>query len=142
PVVNRGQGWAYEPMSTRTVAAWIRQTGEKGLTSPETITYWGLISQDLSSREQVQLLEVVPGLQADKDMLGAYLEERAREWDAQPQQPLPYTSAHIRGLTGDQAFAISAQGREAAQVFRAWITQGLMNLAQLRAPLEHHHHHH
>nr|AGZ63446.1 gag protein [Simian immunodeficiency virus] len=139
PIVNTPQGPAHQPLSPRTLAAWVKCV-EGGITpslAPMFLAYsTGAIAYDMNL-----MLNILDTHQGFLQVLKDEINKKAEEYDLQNPVPQPQqqgqlrqpTASDITGNTSSVAEQV-AWGEPVANIYRGWIVQSLEKVIQIARP--------
>nr|WEU84580.1 gag protein [Human immunodeficiency virus 1] len=147
PIVQNLQGqMVHQPISPRTLNAWVKVVEEKAF-SPEVIPMFSALSEGATPQDLNTMLNTVGGHQAAMQILKDTINEEAAEWDrlhpvhagpAAPGQMREPRGSDIAGTTSTLQEQIAwMTGNPAVPVgdiYKRWIILGLNKIVRMYSP--------
>nr|AUO17821.1 gag protein [Human immunodeficiency virus 1] len=148
PIVQNLQGqMVHQPISPRTLNAWVKVIEEKGF-NPEVIPMFTALSEGATPQDLNTMLNTVGGHQAAMQMLKDTINEEAAEWDrihpvhAGPQAPGQMREprgSDIAGTTStlqeQVAWMTSNPPIPVGDIYKRWIILGLNKIVRMYSPV-------
>nr|AJG43328.1 gag protein [Human immunodeficiency virus 1] len=148
PIVQNLQGqMVHQPLSPRTLNAWVKVIEEKNF-SPEVIPMFTALSEGATPQDLNTMLNTVGGHQAAMQMLKDTINEEAAEWDRLHPVPAgPHPPGHMREPRGsDMAGTTSTLQEQIAwmtnnppipvgDIYKRWIILGLNKIVRMYSPV-------
>nr|ACP18905.1 gag protein [Human immunodeficiency virus 1] len=148
PIVQNLQGqMVHQPLSPRTLNAWVKVIEEKGF-NPEVIPMFTALSEGATPQDLNTMLNTVGGHQAAMQMLKDTINEEAAEWDRlHPVQAGPVAPGQMReprgsdiaGSTSNLAEQIAWMTGNPAipvgDIYKRWIILGLNKIVRMYSPV-------
>ncbi|AFS63996.1 gag protein [Human immunodeficiency virus 1] len=148
PIVQNAQGqMTHQPLSPRTLNAWVKVIEEKGF-NPEVIPMFSALSEGATPQDLNMMLNIVGGHQAAMQMLKETINEEAADWDrAHPAQVGPFPPGQMREPRGsDIAGTTSTLAEQVAwmtnnppipvgDIYKRWIILGLNKIVRMYCPV-------
>nr|AIG16009.1 gag protein [Human immunodeficiency virus 1] len=148
PIVQNLQGqMVHQPLSPRTLNAWVKVVEEKAF-SPEVIPMFTALSEGATPADLNTMLNTVGGHQAAMQMLKETINEEAAEWDRlHPVQAGPHPAGQMREPRGsDIAGSTSTLQEQIAwmtsnppipvgDIYKRWIILGLNKIVRMYSPV-------
>nr|AFP26945.1 gag protein [Human immunodeficiency virus 1] len=148
PIVQNPQGqMVHQPISPRTLNAWVKVVEEKAF-SPEVIPMFTALSEGATPHDLNTMLNTVGGHQAAMQMLKDTINEEAAEWDrvhpvhAGPQAPGQMREprgSDIAGTTSNLqeqiAWMTSNPPIPVGDIYKRWIIMGLNKIVRMYSPV-------
>nr|ACU31710.1 gag protein [Human immunodeficiency virus 1] len=148
PIVQNLQGqMVHQPLSPRTLNAWVKVIEEKAF-SPEVIPMFTALSEGATPQDLNTMLNTVGGHQAAMQMLKDTINEEAAEWDRlHPVHAGPIAPGQIREPRGsDIAGTTSTLAEQIAwmtnnppipvgDIYKRWIILGLNKIVKMYSPV-------
>nr|ABD39455.1 gag protein [Human immunodeficiency virus 1] len=147
PIVQNMQGqMVHQPLSPRTLNAWVKVVEEKAF-SPEVIPMFTALSEGATPQDLNTMLNTVGGHQAAMQMLKDTINEEAAEWDrTHPMQAGPHPPGQIREPRGSDIAGTTSTLQEQIQwmtnnppipvgeIYKRWIILGLNKIVRMYSP--------
>nr|AAK30999.1 gag protein [Human immunodeficiency virus 1] len=147
PIVQNLQGqMVHQPMSARTLNAWVKVVEEKAF-SPEVIPMFTALSEGATPQDLNTMLNTVGGHQAAMQMLKDTINEEAAEWDRlHPVQAGPIAPGQIREPRGSDIAGTTSTLQEqiawmtnnppvpVGEIYKRWIILGLNKIVRMYSP--------
>nr|WMD30852.1 gag protein [Human immunodeficiency virus 1] len=147
PIVQNAQGqMVHQPISPRTLNAWVKVVEEKAF-SPEVIPMFSALSEGATPQDLNTMLNTVGGHQAAMQMLKDAINEEAAEWDRiHPQQAGPIPPGQIREPRGSDIAGTTSTLQEqirwmtsnppipVGEIYKRWIILGLNKIVRMYSP--------
>nr|ABI36534.1 gag protein [Human immunodeficiency virus 1] len=147
PIVQNLQGqMVHQPISPRTLNAWVKVVEEKAF-SPEVIPMFTALSEGATPQDLNTMLNTVGGHQAAMQMLKETINEEAAEWDrlhpvhagpAAPGQMREPRGSDIAGTTSTLQEQIGWMTSNPAipvgEIYKRWIILGLNKIVRMYSP--------
>nr|AJP76268.1 gag protein [Human immunodeficiency virus 1] len=148
PIVQNLQGqMVHQPLSPRTLNAWVKVIEEKNF-SPEVIPMFTALSEGATPQDLNTMLNTVGGHQAAMQMLKDTINEEAAEWDRlHPVHAGPIAPGQMREPRGsDIAGTTSTLAEQVAwitgnppipvgEIYKRWIILGLNKIVRMYSPV-------
>nr|APU87902.1 gag protein [Human immunodeficiency virus 1] len=148
PIVQNLQGqMVHQPLSPRTLNAWVKVIEEKNF-SPEVIPMFTALSEGATPQDLNTLLNTVGGHQAAMQMLKDTINEEAAEWDRlHPVQAGPVAPGQIREPRGSDIAGSTSNLQEqitwmtsnppipVGEIYKRWIILGLNKIVRMYSPV-------
>ncbi|AMR72215.1 gag protein [Human immunodeficiency virus 1] len=148
PIVQNAQGqMVHQPISPRTLNAWVKVVEEKAF-SPEVIPMFSALSEGATPQDLNTMLNTVGGHQAAMQMLKDTINEEAAEWDRlHPQQAGPIPPGQIREPRGSDIAGTTSTLQEqirwmtnnppipVGEIYKRWIILGLNKIVRMYSPV-------
>nr|WCD68076.1 gag protein [Human immunodeficiency virus 1] len=148
PIVQNAQGqMVHQPMSPRTLNAWVKVIEEKGF-SPEVIPMFTALSEGATPQDLNMMLNIVGGHQAAMQMLKDTINEEAADWDrAHPVQAGPIAPGQMREPRGSDIAGTTSNLQEqvgwmtsnppipVGEIYKRWIVLGLNKIVRMYSPV-------
>nr|AFN81249.1 gag protein [Human immunodeficiency virus 1] len=148
PIVQNAQGqMVHQPISPRTLNAWVKVVEEKAF-SPEVIPMFTALSEGATPQDLNTMLNTVGGHQAAMQMLKDTINEEAAEWDRMhPPQAGPIAPGQIRDPTGSDIAGTTSNLQEqirwmtsnppipVGEIYKRWIILGLNKIVRMYSPV-------
>nr|ABY62261.1 gag protein [Human immunodeficiency virus 1] len=148
PIVQNLQGqMVHQPLSPRTLNAWVKVIEEKSF-SPEVIPMFTALSEGATPQDLNTMLNTVGGHQAAMQMLKDTINEEAAEWDRlHPVHAGPIAPGQMREPRGsDIAGTTSTLAEQIAwmtnnppvpvgEIYKRWIVLGLNKIVRMYSPV-------
>nr|ADA57090.1 gag protein [Human immunodeficiency virus 1] len=148
PIVQNIQGqMVHQPISPRTLNAWVKVVEEKAF-SPEVIPMFTALSEGATPQDLNTMLNTVGGHQAAMQMLKDTINEEAAEWDrVHPAQAGPVAPGQIREPRGSDIAGSTSTLQEqitwmtsnppvpVGEIYKRWIIMGLNKIVRMYSPV-------
>nr|AJP76408.1 gag protein [Human immunodeficiency virus 1] len=148
PIVQNIQGqMVHQPLSPRTLNAWVKVIEEKNF-SPEVIPMFTALSEGATPQDLNSMLNTIGGHQAAMQMLKDTINEEAAEWDrlhpvhagpAAPGQMRDPRGSDIAGTTSTLQEQIAWMTGNPAipvgDIYKRWIILGLNKIVRMYSPV-------
>nr|ACU31673.1 gag protein [Human immunodeficiency virus 1] len=148
PIVQNLQGqMVHQPLSPRTLNAWVKVIEEKAF-SPEVIPMFTALSEGATPQDLNTMLNTVGGHQAAMQMLKDTINEEAAEWDRlHPVHAGPIAPGQIREPRGSDiagttstlpeqiAWMTSNPPIPVGDIYKRWIILGLNKIVRMYSPV-------
>nr|AAL34846.1 gag protein [Human immunodeficiency virus 1] len=148
PIVQNIQGqMVHQPLSPRTLNAWVKVVEEKAF-SPEVIPMFTALSEGATPQDLNTMLNTVGGHQAAMQMLKDTINEEAAEWDrlhpvhagpVAPGQMREPRGSDIAGTTSTLqeqiAWMTSNPAIPVGDIYKRWIILGLDKIVRMYSPV-------
>nr|ALB06871.1 gag protein [Human immunodeficiency virus 1] len=148
PIVQNLQGqMVHQPLSPRTLNAWVKVIEEKAF-SPEVIPMFTALSEGATPTDLNTMLNTVGGHQAAMQMLKDTINEEAAEWDRlHPVQAGPVAPNQIREPRGSDIAGTTSTLQEqitwmtsnppipVGDIYKRWIILGLNKIVRMYSPV-------
>nr|WMX21826.1 gag protein [Human immunodeficiency virus 1] len=149
PVVTNMQGQAtHQPLSPRTLNAWVKAVEEKAF-NPEIIPMFMALSEGAIPYDINMLLNAIGGHQGALQVLKEVINEEASEWDRTHPPPIgPLPPGQIREPTGSDIAGTTSNQQEqihwitrangpvpVGDIYRKWIVLGLNKMVKMYSPV-------
>nr|AEZ51302.1 gag protein [Human immunodeficiency virus 1] len=147
PIVQNLQGqMVHQPISPRTLNAWVKVVEEKAF-SPEVIPTFSALSEGATPQDLNTMLNTVGGHQAAIQILKDTINEEAAEWDrlhpahagpAAPGQAREPRGSDIAGTTSalqeQIAWMTGNPAIPVGDIYKRWIILGLNKIVRMYSP--------
>ncbi|AGF34638.1 gag protein [Human immunodeficiency virus 1] len=147
PIVQNLQGqMVHQPISPRTLNAWVKVVEEKAF-SPEVIPMFSALSEGATPQDLNTMLNTVGGHQAAMQMLKDTINEEAAEWDRlHPVHAGPIAPGQIREPRGSDIAGTTSTLQEqiawmtsnppvpVGDIYKRWIIMGLNKIVRMYSP--------
>nr|AHA50509.1 gag protein [Human immunodeficiency virus 1] len=147
PVVQNLQGqMVHQPISPRTLNAWVKVVEEKAF-SPEVIPMFSALSEGATPQDLNTMLNTVGGHQAAMQMLKDTINEEAAEWDRlHPVHAGPVAPGQMREPRGSDIAGATSTLQEqigwmtsnppipVGEIYKRWIILGLNKIVRMYSP--------
>nr|WDY35403.1 gag protein [Human immunodeficiency virus 1] len=147
PIVQNIQGqMVHQPISPRTLNAWVKVVEEKAF-SPEVIPMFSALAEGATPQDLNTMLNTVGGHQATMQILKDTINEEAAEWDRlhpvhagpiAPNQMREPRGSDIAGTTstlqGQIAWMTSNPPVPVGDIYKRWIILGLNKIVRMYSP--------
>nr|AJD23987.1 gag protein [Human immunodeficiency virus 1] len=147
PIVQNLQGqMVHQPISPRTLNAWVKVVEEKAF-SPEVIPMFSALSEGATPQDLNTMLNTVGGHQAAMQMLKDTINEEAAEWDRLHPVPAgPIAPGQIRDPRGSDIAGTTSTLQEqirwmtsnppvpVGDIYKRWIILGLNKIVRMYSP--------
>nr|QDB67441.1 gag protein [Human immunodeficiency virus 1] len=147
PIVQNAQGqMVHQPISPRTLNAWVKVVEEKAF-SPEVIPMFTALSEGATPQDLNTMLNTVGGHQAAMQMLKDTINEEAAEWDRlHPAQAGPAAPGQVREPRGSDIAGTTSTLQEqiawmtgnppipVGEIYKRWIILGLNKIVRMYSP--------
>nr|AGF31900.1 gag protein [Human immunodeficiency virus 1] len=148
PIVQNIQGqMVHQPLSPRTLNAWVKVIEEKAF-SPEVIPMFTALSEGATPQDLNTMLNTVGGHQAAMQMLKDTINEEAAEWDRlHPVQAGPVAPGQMREPRGSDIAGTTSNLQEqiawmtsnppvpVGEIYKRWIILGLNKIVRMYSPV-------
>nr|ADI43371.1 gag protein [Human immunodeficiency virus 1] len=148
PIVQNLQGqMVHQPMSARTLNAWVKVVEEKAF-SPEVIPMFTALSEGATPQDLNTMLNTVGGHQAAMQMLKDTINEEAAEWDRlHPVHAGPVAPGQMREPRGSDIAGTTSTLQEqiawitnnppipVGEIYKRWIILGLNKIVRMYSPV-------
>nr|ABY62224.1 gag protein [Human immunodeficiency virus 1]AGC37284.1 gag protein [Human immunodeficiency virus 1] len=148
PIVQNLQGqMVHQPMSPRTLNAWVKVIEEKAF-SPEVIPMFTALSEGATPQDLNTMFNTVGGHQAAMQMLKDTIYEEAAEWDRlHPVQAGPVAPGQMREPRGSDIAGTTSTLQEqiawitgnppipVGEIYKRWIILGLNKIVRMYSPV-------
>nr|ABV91559.1 gag protein [Human immunodeficiency virus 1] len=148
PIVQNAQGqMVHQPVSPRTLNAWVKVVEEKGF-NPEVIPMFSALSEGATPQDLNMMLNIVGGHQAAMQMLKETINEEAADWDrTHPVQAGPIPPGQIREPRGSDIAGTTSNLQEqiawmtnnppipVGDIYKRWIILGLNKIVRMYSPV-------
>nr|ULA45489.1 gag protein [Human immunodeficiency virus 1]ULA45498.1 gag protein [Human immunodeficiency virus 1]ULA45507.1 gag protein [Human immunodeficiency virus 1]ULA45516.1 gag protein [Human immunodeficiency virus 1]ULA45525.1 gag protein [Human immunodeficiency virus 1] len=148
PIVQNLQGqMVHQPLSPRTLNAWVKVIEEKAF-SPEVIPMFSALSEGATPQDLNTMLNTVGGHQAAMQMLKDAINEEAAEWDRlHPVHAGPIQPGQMREPRGSDIAGTTSTLQEQIQwmtsnppipvgeIYKRWIILGLNKIVRMYSPV-------
>nr|APA29458.1 gag protein [Human immunodeficiency virus 1] len=148
PIVQNLQGqMVHQPMSARTLNAWVKVIEEKAF-SPEVIPMFIALSEGATPQDLNTMLNTVGGHQAAMQMLKDTINEEAAEWDRlHPVHAGPIAQGQLREPRGSDIAGTTSSLQEqiawmtsnppvpVGDIYKRWIVLGLNKIVRMYSPV-------
>nr|ACU31516.1 gag protein [Human immunodeficiency virus 1] len=148
PIVQNLQGqMVHQPISPRTLNAWVKVIEEKGF-SPEVIPMFTALSEGATPQDLNTMLNTVGGHQAAMQMLKDTINEEAAEWDRlHPVHAGPAVQGQMREPRGSDIAGTTSNLQEqiawmtnnppipVGDIYKRWIILGLNKIVRMYSPV-------
>nr|QIX13664.1 gag protein [Human immunodeficiency virus 1] len=147
PIVQNMQGqMVHQPISPRTLNAWVKVVEEKAF-SPEVIPMFTALSEGATPQDLNTMLNTVGGHQAAMQMLKETINEEAAEWDrVHPVHAGPPAPGQMREPRGSDIAGTTSTLQEqigwmtsnpaipVGEIYKRWIILGLNKIVRMYSP--------
>nr|QNG42747.1 gag protein [Human immunodeficiency virus 1] len=147
PIVQNLQGqMVHQPISPRTLNAWVKVVEEKAF-SPEVIPMFTALSEGATPQDLNTMLNTVGGHQAAMQMLKDAINEEAAEWDRlHPVHAGPIAPGQMREPRGSDIAGTTSTLQEqiawmtgnppvpVGDIYKRWIILGLNKIVRMYSP--------
>nr|UTQ19047.1 gag protein [Human immunodeficiency virus 1] len=148
PIVQNAQGqMVHQPLSPRTLNAWVKVVEEKGF-NPEVIPMFSALSEGATPQDLNMMLNIVGGHQAAMQMLKETINEEAAEWDRiHPVHAGPIPPGQMREPRGSDIAGTTSTLQEqigwmtgnpaipVGDIYKRWIILGLNKIVRMYSPV-------
>nr|QIC37377.1 gag protein [Human immunodeficiency virus 1]QPJ74724.1 gag protein [Human immunodeficiency virus 1]QRL06198.1 gag protein [Human immunodeficiency virus 1] len=148
PIVQNLQGqMVHQPLSPRTLNAWVKVIEEKNF-SPEVIPMFSALSEGATPQDLNTMLNAVGGHQAAMQMLKDTINEEAAEWDRlHPVHAGPVAPGQMREPRGSDIAGTTSTLQEqiawmtsnppipVGDIYKRWIILGLNKIVRMYSPV-------
>nr|QIC96195.1 gag protein [Human immunodeficiency virus 1] len=148
PIVQNAQGqMVHQPLSPRTLNAWVKVVEEKGF-NPEVIPMFSALSEGATPQDLNMMLNIVGGHQAAMQMLKETINEEAAEWDrVHPVHAGPIPPGQMREPRGSDIAGTTSTLQEqigwmtgnppipVGDIYKRWIILGLNKIVRMYSPV-------
>nr|AIF71623.1 gag protein [Human immunodeficiency virus 1] len=148
PIVQNAQGqMVHQPVSPRTLNAWVKVVEEKGF-NPEVIPMFTALSEGATPQDLNMMLNIVGGHQAAMQMLKETINEEAAEWDrVHPVHAGPIPPGQMREPRGSDIAGTTSTLQEqigwmtsnpaipVGDIYKRWIVLGLNKIVRMYSPV-------
>nr|AXP13809.1 gag protein [Human immunodeficiency virus 1] len=148
PIVQNAQGqMVHQPLSPRTLNAWVKVVEEKGF-NPEVIPMFSALSEGATPQDLNMMLNIVGGHQAAMQMLKETINEEAVEWDrTHPVHAGPIPPGQMREPRGSDIAGTTSTLQEqigwmtnnppipVGDIYKRWIILGLNKIVRMYSPV-------
>nr|QIX06503.1 gag protein [Human immunodeficiency virus 1] len=148
PIVQNAQGqMVHQPVSPRTLNAWVKVVEEKGF-NPEVIPMFSALSEGATPQDLNMMLNIVGGHQAAMQMLKETINEEAAEWDRlHPVHAGPIPPGQMREPRGSDIAGTTSTLQEqigwmtgnpaipVGDIYKRWIILGLNKIVRMYSPV-------
>nr|ACV93642.1 gag protein [Human immunodeficiency virus 1] len=148
PIVQNLQGqMVHQPLSPRTLNAWVKVIEEKGF-NPEVIPMFTALSEGATPQDLNTMLNTVGGHQAAMQMLKDTINEEAAEWDRlHPVHAGPVAPGQMREPRGSDIAGTTSNLQEqiawmtnnppipVGAIYKRWIILGLNKIVRMYSPV-------
>ncbi|AHA91217.1 gag protein [Human immunodeficiency virus 1] len=148
PIVQNAQGqMTHQPMSPRTLNAWVKAIEKKAF-SPEVIPMFTALSEGATPQDLNMMLNIVGGHQAAMQMLKDTINEEAAEWDrVHPVRAGPIPPGQMREPRGSDIAGTTSTLQEqigwmtnnppipVGDIYKRWIVLGLNKIVRMYSPV-------
>uniref|UniRef100_Q75002 Gag-Pol polyprotein n=64 Tax=Human immunodeficiency virus type 1 TaxID=11676 RepID=POL_HV1ET len=148
PIVQNMQGqMVHQPISARTLNAWVKVVEEKAF-SPEVIPMFTALSEGATPQDLNTMLNTVGGHQAAMQMLKDTINEEAAEWDRlHPVHAGPVAPGQMRDPRGSDIAGTTSTLQEqiawmtgnppvpVGDIYKRWIILGLNKIVRMYSPV-------
>nr|ACZ69567.1 gag protein [Human immunodeficiency virus 1] len=148
PIVQNLQGqMVHQPLSPRTLNAWVKVIEEKAF-SPEVIPMFTALSEGATPQDLNTMLNTVGGHQAAMQMLKDTINEEAAEWDRlHPVHAGPIAPGQMREPRGSDIAGTTSTLQEqitwmtsnppipVGDIYKRWIILGLNKIVRMYSPV-------
>nr|WPW53202.1 gag protein [Human immunodeficiency virus 1] len=148
PIVQNLQGqMVHQPLSPRTLNAWVKVIEEKAF-SPEVIPMFSALSEGATPQDLNTMLNTVGGHQAAMQMLKDTINEEAAEWDRlHPVHAGPIAPGQMREPRGSDIAGTTSTLQEqiawmtnnppipVGEIYKRWIILGLNKIVRMYSPV-------
>nr|AJD23577.1 gag protein [Human immunodeficiency virus 1]AJQ20013.1 gag protein [Human immunodeficiency virus 1] len=147
PIVQNFQGqMVHQPLSPRTLNAWVKVVEEKAF-SPEVIPMFSALSEGATPQDLNTMLNTVGGHQAAMQILKDTINEEAAEWDRlHPVHAGPIAPGQMREPRGSDIAGTTSTLQEqiawmtgnppvpVGDIYKRWIILGLNKIVRMYSP--------
>uniref|UniRef100_A0A0B4VPE0 Gag polyprotein n=2 Tax=Human immunodeficiency virus type 1 TaxID=11676 RepID=A0A0B4VPE0_HV1 len=147
PIVQNLQGqMVHQPISPRTLNAWVKVVEEKAF-SPEVIPMFSALSEGATPQDLNTMLNTVGGHQAAMQILKDTINEEAAEWDRlHPVHAGPIAPGQLREPRGSDIAGTTSTLQEqiawmtanppvpVGDLYKRWIILGLNKIVRMYSP--------
>nr|AJD23433.1 gag protein [Human immunodeficiency virus 1]AJQ19834.1 gag protein [Human immunodeficiency virus 1] len=147
PIVQNMQGqMVHQPISPRTLNAWVKVVEEKAF-SPEVIPMFSALSEGATPQDLNTMLNTVGGHQAAMQILKDTINEEAAEWDRlHPVHAGPIAPGQMREPRGSDIAGTTSTLQEqiawmtsnppvpVGDIYKRWIILGLNKIVRMYSP--------
>nr|AJD23839.1 gag protein [Human immunodeficiency virus 1]AJQ20274.1 gag protein [Human immunodeficiency virus 1] len=147
PIVQNLQGqMVHQPISPRTLNAWVKVVEEKAF-SPEVIPMFSALSEGATPQDLNTMLNTVGGHQAAMQILKDVINEEAAEWDRlHPVHAGPPAPGQMREPRGSDIAGTTSTLQEqiawmtsnppvpVGDIYKRWIILGLNKIVRMYSP--------
>nr|WEU85001.1 gag protein [Human immunodeficiency virus 1] len=147
PIVQNIQGqMVHQPISPRTLNAWVKVVEEKAF-SPEVIPMFSALSEGATPQDLNTMLNTVGGHQAAMQILKDTINEEAAEWDRlHPVHAGPNPAGQMREPRGSDIAGTTSTLQEqiawmtgnppvpVGDIYKRWIILGLNKIVRMYSP--------
>nr|UYR25352.1 gag protein [Human immunodeficiency virus 1] len=147
PIVQNLQGqMVHQPISPRTLNAWVKVVEEKAF-SPEVIPMFTALSEGATPQDLNTMLNTVGGHQAAMQILKDTINEEAAEWDRlHPVHAGPIAPGQMREPRGSDIAGTTSTLQEqiawitgnppvpVGEIYKRWIVLGLNKIVRMYSP--------
>ncbi|ADT61983.1 gag protein [Human immunodeficiency virus 1] len=147
PIVQNLQGqMVHQPISPRTLNAWVKVVEEKAF-SPEVIPMFSALSEGATPQDLNTMLNTVGGHQAAMQMLKETINEEAADWDRlHPVHAGPIAPGQLREPRGSDIAGTTSTLQEqigwmtnnppipVGEIYKRWIILGLNKIVRMYSP--------
>nr|QGV16493.1 gag protein [Human immunodeficiency virus 1] len=147
PIVQNLQGqMVHQPLSPRTLNAWVKVVEEKAF-SPEVIPMFSALSEGATPQDLNTMLNTVGGHQAAMQILKDTINEEAAEWDRlHPVHAGPVAPGQMREPRGSDIAGTTSTLQEqiawmtgnppvpVGDIYKRWIILGLNKIVRMYSP--------
>nr|QBP33405.1 gag protein [Human immunodeficiency virus 1] len=147
PIVQNLQGqMVHQPISPRTLNAWVKVVEEKAF-SPEVIPMFSALSEGATPQDLNTMLNTVGGHQAAMQILKDTINEEAADWDRlHPVHAGPIAPGQIREPRGSDIAGTTSTLQEqitwmtgnppvpVGDIYKRWIILGLNKIVRMYSP--------
>nr|ADJ58401.1 gag protein [Human immunodeficiency virus 1] len=148
PIIQNAQGqMVHQPLSPRTLNAWVKVVEEKGF-NPEVIPMFSALSEGATPQDLNMMLNIVGGHQAAMQMLKETINEEAAEWDrVHPVHAGPIPPGQMREPRGSDIAGTTSTLQEqigwmtgnpaipVGDIYKRWIILGLNKIVRMYSPV-------
>ncbi|AKC01954.1 gag protein [Simian immunodeficiency virus] len=148
PVVANAQGqMVHQPLSPRTLNAWVKVVEEKAF-SPEVIPMFMALAEGATPQDLNTMLNTVGGHQAAMQILKEVINEEASEWDRiHPIHMGPIAPGQMREPRGSDIAGTTSTIQEqigwmtsnppipVGEIYKRWIVLGLNKIVRMYSPV-------
>nr|UTQ18318.1 gag protein [Human immunodeficiency virus 1]UTQ18354.1 gag protein [Human immunodeficiency virus 1] len=148
PIVQNAQGqMVHQPLSPRTLNAWVKVVEEKGF-NPEVIPMFSALSEGATPQDLNMMLNIVGGHQAAMQMLKETINEEAADWDrTHPVHAGPIPPGQMREPRGSDIAGTTSTLQEqigwmtnnppipVGEIYKRWIILGLNKIVRMYSPV-------
>nr|AXP13718.1 gag protein [Human immunodeficiency virus 1] len=148
PIVQNPQGqMVHQPVSPRTLNAWVKVVEEKGF-NPEVIPMFSALSEGATPQDLNMMLNIIGGHQAAMQMLKETINEEAAEWDrVHPVHAGPIPPGQMREPRGSDIAGTTSNLQEqigwmtsnppipVGDIYKRWIILGLNKIVRMYSPV-------